>query len=110
MILEKMLELEEMTKPIKPEEPMIAALAWEKNHPEKFQVHWEIEKRRAMLESSQGIHPLEGDPSQIFSVASHGFAKRTTDGIDSSAENRQRRRQSWQIKFEQAHDISTVRI
>lgn len=51
MILEKMLELEEMTRPIKPEEPMIAAVEWERTNPRKYQVHWEIEKRRAVLES-----------------------------------------------------------
>jgi hypothetical protein len=49
-ILEKMLELEKMTSPIKPEEPMIAALEWKRTDPKKFQVHWEIEKRRAMLQ------------------------------------------------------------
>jgi hypothetical protein len=49
-ILEKMLELEEMTKPIKPEEPMIAAVEWERTDPKKYRVHWEIEKRTAMLE------------------------------------------------------------
>jgi hypothetical protein len=50
MILEKLLELEEMTRPIKPEEPMIAAVEWERTNPKKYQVHWEIEKRRASLE------------------------------------------------------------
>lgn len=50
MILEKMLELEEMTKPIKPEEPMIAAVEWERTDPKKYEVHWEIEKRTAILE------------------------------------------------------------
>src|SRR5215471_6325126 len=50
MILEKMLELEEMTKPIKPEEPMIAAAEWQRTEPKKYQVHWEIEKRRVILE------------------------------------------------------------
>src|SRR5437588_8042492 len=50
MILEKMLELEEMTRPINPEEPMLAALEWKRTDPKKFQIHWEIEKRRAMLE------------------------------------------------------------
>lgn len=50
MILEKMLELEEMTKSIKPEEPMIAAVEWQETDPQKYQVHWEIEKRRAKLE------------------------------------------------------------
>ena len=49
-ILEKMLELEEMTKPIKPEEPMIAAVEWERTDPKKYQVHWEIVKRTAILE------------------------------------------------------------
>jgi len=49
-ILEKMLELEEMTRPIKPEEPMWAAVEWEKTDPKKYQVHWEIEKRRVSLE------------------------------------------------------------
>jgi len=50
MILEKMLELEEMTRPIKPEEPMIAAVEWERTDPQKYEIHWEIEKRRAILE------------------------------------------------------------
>lgn len=51
VILEKMLELEEMTRPIKPEEPMIgAAVEWERTDPKKYQVHWEIEIRRALLE------------------------------------------------------------
>jgi len=48
-ILEKMLELEQMTKPIKPEEPMIAAVEWQRTDPAKYQVHWEIEKRRVIL-------------------------------------------------------------
>ena len=48
-ILESMLELEEMTRPIAPEEPMIAALEWERTDPVKFKVHWEIEKRSALL-------------------------------------------------------------
>ena len=50
MILEMMLEIEEMTRPIRPEEPMIAAVAWEKSDPDKYKLHWEIEKRRALLE------------------------------------------------------------
>jgi hypothetical protein len=50
MILEKMLEIEEMTKPIPPEEPMVAAVEWERTDPKKFQLHWEIAKREAMLE------------------------------------------------------------
>jgi len=50
-ILERMLELEEMTRPIKPEEPMIAAVEWERSDPKKYEVHWEIEKRRAMLQN-----------------------------------------------------------
>jgi len=50
MILEKMLELEEMTKSIKPEEPMIAAVEWQRTEPKKYQVHWEVEKRRVILE------------------------------------------------------------
>jgi hypothetical protein len=50
IILEKMLELEEMTKPINPEEPMIVAVEWERTDPKKYQVHWEIEIRRALLE------------------------------------------------------------
>jgi endogenous inhibitor of DNA gyrase (YacG/DUF329 family) len=45
-----MLELEAMTKPIKPEEPMITAVEWERTDPNKYQVHWEIEKRTAILE------------------------------------------------------------
>jgi hypothetical protein len=49
-ILEKMLELEQMTKPIKPEEPMIAALEWKRTAPKKFKTHWEIEVRTAILE------------------------------------------------------------
>lgn len=49
-ILEKMLELEEMTKPIPPEEPMIAAVEWKRTDPNKYQIHWEIEKRSAMLQ------------------------------------------------------------
>jgi hypothetical protein len=49
-ILEKMLELEEMTRSIKPEEPMIAALEWKRTDPKKFRVHCEIEKRSAMLQ------------------------------------------------------------
>ena len=50
LILEKMLELEQMTRPIPPEEPMIAAVEWERTEPEKYKLHWEIEKRRALLE------------------------------------------------------------
>ena len=49
-ILEMMLEIEEMTRPIAPEEPMIAAVEWEKTDPNKYKLHWEIEKRRALLE------------------------------------------------------------
>ena len=49
-ILEQMLELEEMTRPIKPEEPMIAAVEWERTAPKRYQIHWEIEKRRGMLQ------------------------------------------------------------
>ena len=48
-ILEKMLELEEMTKPIKPEEPMITAIEW-KRTAKKYEMHWDIEVRTAMLE------------------------------------------------------------
>lgn len=50
LILEKMLELEEMTKTIRPEEPMIAAVEWKRTEPKKYKLHWEIEKRRALLE------------------------------------------------------------
>src|SRR5271167_4801656 len=50
MILEKMLEIEEMTRPINPEEPMIAAMEWQRTDPKKYKLHWEIEKRRALLE------------------------------------------------------------
>jgi len=50
LILEKMLELEGMTRPIKPEEPMIAAAEWERTDPKKYELHWEIEKRRVLLE------------------------------------------------------------
>jgi hypothetical protein len=50
MILERMLEIEEMTRPIMPEEPMIVAVEWEKTDPNKYKLHWEIEKRRALLE------------------------------------------------------------
>jgi hypothetical protein len=49
LILEKMLELEQMTRPIPPEEPMIAAVEWERTDPEKYKLHWEIEKRMAQL-------------------------------------------------------------
>jgi hypothetical protein len=45
-----MLELEDLTNSIKPEEPMIAAVEWERTDPKKYRVHWEIEKRRAMLQ------------------------------------------------------------
>jgi hypothetical protein len=50
LILEKMLELEEMTRPIALEEPMIAAFEWKRTDPKKFQIHWEIEKQRAILQ------------------------------------------------------------
>jgi hypothetical protein len=49
-ILEQMLELEDLTNSIKPEEPMIAAVEWERTDPKKYRVHWEIEKRGAMLQ------------------------------------------------------------
>src|SRR5204863_303859 len=49
-ILEMMLEIEEMTRPIAPEEPMIVAVEWEKTDPNKYKLHWEIEKRTALLE------------------------------------------------------------
>src|ERR1022692_3460820 len=50
-ILEQMLELEAMTKPIKPEEPMVgAAIEWQRTDPKKYKLHWEIEKRRVLLE------------------------------------------------------------
>ena len=39
-----------MTRPIKPEEPMIAAVEWERTAPKRYQIHWEIEKRRGMLQ------------------------------------------------------------
>jgi endogenous inhibitor of DNA gyrase (YacG/DUF329 family) len=46
-----MLELEAMTKPIKPEEPMFgAAVEWKRTDPKKYKLHWEIEKRRVLLE------------------------------------------------------------
>jgi hypothetical protein len=48
-ILEKMLELEQMTNPIRPEEPMIAAVEWERTDPKKYQLHWEIAKRELAL-------------------------------------------------------------
>jgi hypothetical protein len=51
MIVEKMLELEAMTRPIKPEEPMFgAAVEWERTAPKKYELHMEIEKRRDLLE------------------------------------------------------------
>jgi hypothetical protein len=50
LILEKMLDIEEMARPIKLEEPMIVAVEWERTDPEKYRLHWEIEKRRAMLQ------------------------------------------------------------
>jgi len=50
MILEMMLGIDEMTRPITPEEPMIAAVEWEKSDPNKYKLHWEIEKRSALLE------------------------------------------------------------
>lgn len=51
MIVEQMLEIEAMTNPIKPEEPMFgAAVEWERTAPKKYQLHWEIEKRRVLLE------------------------------------------------------------
>ncbi len=49
-ILEMMLELEEMTNPIPPEEPMIAAWEWKRTDPKKFKIHLEIEKKRAKLQ------------------------------------------------------------
>lgn len=50
-IVEKMLELEAMTKSIKPEETMFgAAIEWERTDPKKYQLHWEIGKRRVLLE------------------------------------------------------------
>jgi hypothetical protein len=50
VILEKLLELDAMTKPIKPEEPMFgAAVEWERTDPKKYQLHSEIEKRRVLL-------------------------------------------------------------
>jgi len=48
-ILERMLELERLTSPIPPEEPMIAALEWKRTDPKKYEIHWEIEKQRAFL-------------------------------------------------------------
>jgi hypothetical protein len=50
MILEKMLEIEVMTRPINPEEPMIAAVEWQRTDPKKYKLHWEIEQRRALLQ------------------------------------------------------------
>ena len=50
VILEMMLEIEEMTRPLAPEEPMIAAVEWKKSKPDKYKLHWEIEKHRALLE------------------------------------------------------------
>jgi len=50
MILEKMLELEEMTRPIKPEEPIWAAVEWQRTDPKKYELHWEVDKRTAMLQ------------------------------------------------------------
>ena len=50
LVLEMMLKLEEMTRPIRPEEPMIAAVEWERTDPKKYELHWEIEKLRALLE------------------------------------------------------------
>jgi len=49
MILEKMLELEQITRPIKPEEPMIAALEWKRTDPQKYQLHCEIYEREQIL-------------------------------------------------------------
>jgi hypothetical protein len=57
-ILERMLELEEMTKPIRPEEPMIAALEWKRTAPKKYKTHWEIEVRTAMLEKELSKYRL----------------------------------------------------
>ena len=50
-ILEKMLELEEMTRPISPEELMgFVPVEWERTDPKKYEIHCEIEKRRVLLE------------------------------------------------------------
>jgi hypothetical protein len=46
-ILEQMLELEAMTKPIKG--PILADLEWRKTNPKKFKTMWEIEKKAALL-------------------------------------------------------------
>lgn len=50
MILEAMLELERLTSPIPPEEPMIAALEWKRTNPKKFRLHWEVAEREAKIQ------------------------------------------------------------
>ncbi|MBZ5722893.1 MAG: hypothetical protein LAO03_21340 [Acidobacteriia bacterium] len=47
VILEKMLQLEEMTKTI--DGPMLAALSLKKVAPDRFRVQWEVEKQTALL-------------------------------------------------------------
>ncbi len=72
MILEKMLELEEMTKPIRPEEPMIAAIEWERTDPKKYQVHWEIEKRGAMLQGELSKYRFTPRAEVAMGSGGHG--------------------------------------
>ncbi|SRR6266496_79119 len=50
VILERMQEIEKMTAPIQPEEPMIVAESWRRTAPKKYKLHWEIEKARAILQ------------------------------------------------------------
>jgi hypothetical protein len=49
-ILEMMLEMEEMTRPIPQEQSMFAAMERGKTDPIKYAVHCEIQKRKALLE------------------------------------------------------------
>jgi len=55
-ILEQMLELEEMAKPISPDQPFaVAPVEWIR-HRKKYKVHREIAKRNAMLQTELSKH------------------------------------------------------
>lgn len=74
-ILEAMLELEKLTSPISPEEPMIAVLAWKRTHPKKFRLHWEIEKREALLQRELSRYRFTPHASVVMGGGGQGPSK-----------------------------------
>ena len=87
-ILEMMLELEEMTNPIKPEEPMGAAAEWKRKDPEKYKLHWEIATRGALLERELSHYRFTPRAAVVMGGGGKGPSVWWWNGDDSAREQR----------------------